>query len=473
VKGFIGLDLGSTAMKAVLISESGEVLDSAGERIVFRESDQIAIREIDTDDYFNRIFKLLKRMSSQVEEVRAVSWVAASGNLLFLSPTGTPLTPLISWLDTSPLSSNLTAEDAGFTDEEIYTTVGWPFTLQFPFGRLFWLHQQRPDLFSEHNRVCMNNDYLGELLTGQWAVDASTATTFYMYDQQKIRKHLPFIKAVGLEPEQVPEIYPVGHRLGSVTQETAEATGLQTSTEIVLGSFDHPGAARALQLHASSQLMFSCGTSWVGCVILPDRETGLQKRMLIDPYESKNGGNWFGMFSLTSIGQFFDAWVIDFMKFTGFTEGNPFKEFDALAIKCRKEDPVPVIDPIANSLTHNLFDKLCTTWEVSAIARGVLEGVVFRMKKLVIEKGIELNTLAEILLVGGPTESAVWPEIIADVFQKKVVIRFGKTAGAVGAAVIAARGIGYDLKPDCEAIEIVPNRLVSADLEARYVLSCG
>ena len=473
MKGYIGLDLGSTAIKAVLISEAGEVLDTAGERIVFKDSEAAAIREIDPEKYFHRIFSLLKHMSRQVEEVRAVSWVAASGNLLFINKTGTPVTPIISWLDTTPVSSGLTAEDAGLTDKEIYTTVGWPFSLQFPLGRLFWLNRQRPELFSSGNLVCMNNDYLGRLLTGKWAVDNSTATTFYMYDQQKMQKHLPFIEAAGLDPEQVPEVYPVGHKLGSVTKRAAEETGLSTSTEIILGSFDHPGAARALQLSTASQLMFSCGTSWVGCVLLPDRKTGLQKRMLIDPYESNDGGEWFGMFSLTSIGQFFDTWVIDFMKFTGFTEGDPFKQFDALAMECGCgiEDQVPIINPLTNPSTPALFETLCAAWEISAVARGVLEGVVFRMKKLVIEKGIDIGTLAEILLVGGPTESSVWPQIIADIFQKKVVIRFGKTAGAVGAAVIAAGGAGYDLHPYCKAVVIKPNLQKAADLEARYKLS--
>ncbi len=472
VKSFIGLDLGSTATKAVLVSGSGEILDSAGERIVFKQSDQTNIREIEIDDYYNHIFKLIHRMSSQVDEVQAVSWNTASGNLLFLDPSGIPLTPIISWLDTRPVDSGLTAEDAGFTEDEIYTTVGWPFTLQFPFGRLLWIKQKTPDLLSSNNRVCMSNDYLGELITGNWAVDNSTATTFYMYDQQKMKKHLPYITSVGLEPGQLPEVHPVGYKLGSVTQKAAAITGLQEATEIVLGSFDHPGAARALQLTASSQLMFSCGTSWVGCVVLPDRETVLRKRMLVDPYESRNGGSWFGMFSLVSIGKYFDNWVTEFMKFTNFSRENLFRKFDLLAIKWGEKDPVPIIDPIENPLTRSLFNKLCGSWKVSAIARGVLEGVVFLMKKLTIEKGIEIDTLAEILLVGGPTESDIWPQIIADVFQKKVVIRFGETAGAVGAAVIAAKGVGTDLRPTCEPIEIIPNKRVAEILENRYLLFC-
>ena len=95
VKGFIGLDLGSTATKAVLVSESGEILDLEGERNVFKQSDQTNICEFEIDDYYNRIFKLIRRMSSQVDEVQAVSWNSASGNLIFLDPSGIPITPII------------------------------------------------------------------------------------------------------------------------------------------------------------------------------------------------------------------------------------------------------------------------------------------------------------------------------------------------------------------------------------------
>jgi xylulokinase len=481
VKGFIGLDLGSTAVKGVLISDDGNVLASAGERVRFKDSDNPAVKEIDPVIYYNQIYSVIKELSQSDITIAAISWVAASGNLIILNDSFEPVTPIYSWMDTTADDGSVSAADTGFTAEDIYRTVGWPFTCQFPLGRLFWIKHNRKELLEEHNYIAMSNDYLGYLLSGCWAVDNSTGTTFCLYDQEKMEKNLSFLSALGLSERQISPILPSGSVLGPVLSQAAkssalsESLALSESTAVVLGSFDHPGAARALGLHSPKQLMLSCGTSWVGCTILKSREEGLERGMLIDPYETQNGGSWFGMFSLPGAGSYFDSWFTAFMKCIAAgdevqldADTNAYALFDNLAMECDPHDTLPVIDPISSKCTAELLESLVSSWDIRAVARSILEGIVFHFRHLMEQKELGIDKYDEILLVGGPTDSPIWSQIIADLFQKQVVIQFGKSAGAVGAAKLAAWGVGFELKPISDIKRIMPVTADAEVLKARY-----
>ena len=474
MKYVIGLDLGSTAVKGVAITEAGEIMSVERETIEFGQGTRQSVYELPVDDYVQLLCSLLGKLIAKRHALASIAWVTAGGNLILLDKQGRALAPMMSWLDKRPLDGSIDQELAAIPASEVYRTVGWPLAPQFPLGRLLWIRKNHPELLHKARRVCMNNDYLGHYLTGIWALDDSTATTFYLYDQVKKTVSREQLALAGLHSEQISPLLPSGARLGPLTPEVCRRYSLDcgAAPEVVLGSFDHPGAARATGLRKLSQLMFSCGTSWVGCMVLPDRETGLERQLLLDPFTSSSGGSWFGMFSEAGLGRHFDSWVSEFL--ARFRPGSSLdlRLFDQLASRADGSG-VPIVDPVQQPLDDALYAQLDGMYSSEAIARAVLEGVVFRFKLLMQTKGLSIDNVDEIFLVGGPTESSLWPQIIADCFERPVLIRFGQTAGAVGAALMAAGGIGMRLELQERTKTVTPDPARFDELRDRFAGFCA
>ncbi len=476
---FIGLDLGSTAIKGVVVSGEGKVLGTAEARIQKIESGDETAFEIDPELFIDAVFGIIRQLSSGRENIKAISWVSASGNILLLDEKNQPCAPMISWLDTRPLDGSVEESLSGIPVEAVYGIVGWPFSWQFPFGRLLWLRENRPELMRRTLRICTSNDYLGYRLTGTWAIDNSTATTLYVYDQVGKRKNASFIGLLGLKPEMFSDLREVGTLQGRIRAGACSRTGLNENTQVFLGSFDHPGAARALNIHSQRQLLVSCGTSWVGLVTLPDRNAGIRRNMLLDPYESGSGGAWCGIFSLTAIGKTFDSWVAETFRRCGkwpelfSANGNAdmaelFRIMNHEAGIVDPRDAIPVLDMRGMKPDAGSLGTLLGHHSPGKIFRALMECTAFEFKKLLHEKEVDLGAIDEISMVGGPTESPVWRQILADVLAKPVSIRFGKTAGAVGAAIIAANGAGFRLEMKEAGMRIDPDRNSVSMLEERY-----
>jgi len=470
MSNFIGLDLGSSAVKAVLMQHDGKILDVRNREISFLPHVDPEVLEIDSNYYYDTIFQIIKDLGSQVDAVDSISWVTAGGSIILFDGDQNQLTPIVSWMDKRSLRTAAKLDSYGITQTDYYQKVGWPFSPNFPLGKLIWLKEEYPGIFSRIDRVCMTNDFLGLKLTNSWFIDESTAATMNFYDQEQKTLNEYFVKSVGLSNRNFPQMLKVGATYGDISTIGIESTDLQKTTRIIVGSFDHPGAARAVGLHRKNQLLLSCGTSWVICRILPDRNYGLENGCLIDPYtSSEDGGSWFGMVSVSKLGMVFNRWAtIVSLVAIGAESRNRFKDVDTLAEDCDPADAIPVIDILEESPTEEYISYLVHKFTAKHVARSLLESVVFCIKRRMIEKCIDLDSYDEVFLAGGPAESDIWPQIIADVLQKTVKVTYGKYAGAVGAARIAASGIGVVIEPTGVGKICLPNVDIQAAVDVRF-----
>ena len=480
---FIGLDLGSTAIKGVAVSAAGQIVASASTAIQRLPAADSACFEIDPEAFIISIFKLIAQLSSGSGKVRGISWVSASGNVLLLDDENMPLAPMISWLDERPLDGSIEAAFSSIDPDQVYRTVGWPLSRQFPFGRLLWLRKNQPDLLGRCTRICTGNDWLGLRLTGNWVIDRSTGSTMYVYDQMAVKKHEANLASLGLAPELFPELLESGTSFGRIRAEAQSATGLDESSEAVLGSFDHPGAARALGIHRPDQLLLSCGTSWVGLVVLPDRTAGLDARLLLDPYESGSGGKWCGMFSLMGIGKRIDAWfdtifavgqkLIPELKqdsAAGTAAGtqSKFVLMNQLAAAVDPSGSIPEIDLAAMRPEQPRVVSMLSGFGPGAVFRGLMESTAFEFRRMLEERWPLSESMKEVMMVGGPANSLIWRQIVADAMNRPLAVRFASHAGAVGAAMMAARGTGYKLDMLEPVVQIQPDPKASRIMDGRF-----
>ena len=386
---FIGLDLGTGAAKGVLYDGSKIVAGDSTASSFIRNGNAV---EYDPQEHWQGIYGLICKLAAQAPEpVRAISMCAASGNTLITDKNGNPRSNIVSWLDERKESC---------PDENIHEIVGWPWVGGFPFAHLLRMRREEAELFEGDFRVCMNNDWLYFLLTGNFILDHSSATPFYMQDQRTFTYYKPYLEMLKLTEKNLSKLVPCGTIAGNLKKELA-APNLNSDTLIVAGSFDHPAAARALNVVNPDEMLLSCGTSWVG--FRPSKERLIREGCLCDPYMIHENGCYGEIISWGKVGLELDAWLAEHYP----DKETRYQQFNDDAMSCGKAR-----------------DKM------------------LEMARTFKQKAFPDVKFKRIVLAGGPSESPAWRKYIAEVWDCSIDISiYRKYTGAVGAAMLAMKGI--------------------------------
>jgi xylulokinase len=426
----IGLDLGTTGLKGVLMDRQGRVRAGA-------EADTCLLHpaegrvEVDPGGHRDAVYGVIRTLADAAGgRVSALAMAGATGNTLLTDAAGTPLTPIINWMDRRAERNPPRALD-GLTAREVARIVGWPCVTTFPLAHLAWLREHEAAAWGMAAHIGMAADWLIHDLTGRWIMDHSTATTFHLQDQVSGTWYDPFLQRLGIAPGQLSALCDSAAPIGPLTAEAARELGLTTQTVVFSGCFDHPAAARAAGVMRSGQLLLSCGTSWVGFLPHPDRGALLEAGLLCDPFLSARGGPWGGIFSVPAIGRTIDRYVTEVIA-PGVA--SRWAVFDRLAARSA---------PGAGGLTLDLREPVR---RIDAppehVSRAVMEGAA----RLLAEKLDNLRAhglqYRDAVMVGGPSQSAVWADMLAG-FTGLSLSRGGRAAGARGAAMLAGIGAGW------------------------------
>lgn len=445
MKVLLGVDLGTSAYKAVALTIDGGTLARGSVRTSHRQPAPGQV-QFSAEEHFRRLCRLLRGVSGRLPPGATpvgLCLAGANGNTLLLDARYRPLAPAISWLDTRA-GDDFRALLPGITPEEVRATVGWGWSKRFPLTELAWLRRQRPALYRKARYVALDTAYYHHRLTGRLALDHSSATTFFLQDQTQRRWHAPFLQALDLEPAALPDLVATGARIGGLTRSAARATGLPAGLPVVAGSFDHPSAALGAGVLAPGDLLLSCGTSWVGFAPTEDRDGALASGMIVDPF-LQPGGPWGAMFALTAVGTIIDRYLTTVFPLPqARTSIQRYRRFDAAAGLIRPGQEGPPIDPLLPLPADRAARRrLCRGSSPAQLSRRLMAGVALALRRrlnAVSRSGFEPN---RITMVGGPSRSPIWPQIVADVLGRELWVGGGQNAGAVGAALRGGLGLGY------------------------------
>lgn len=440
----IGLDIGTSSVKGVLMSKEGKIQKTARGTFAYTKLENGGL-EITADDFTAVCCSIIKELAEATEKpVLGICASSASGNLLVLDKNNRPVTPIFNWQDQRVATE--VKEILGEIDlDELYGRVGWPFDQKtFPLALLCYVRIHTPKKLSDCGMVCMSTEYLYYKLTGRWGISPSAGTPFYLLDQ-RTGKYIPeLLDRLDICESQLPPVMPCGKILGGVTEEGAKITGLTVGTPIVLGSFDHPSAARGVGVSKEGEMLLSCGTSWVGFVPVTDRNKAIEAKLLVDPFLSADGGNWAAMFSLPSLSERIRLYVNRYID----TSENAYHILSDLAAKSVSGANGLCICPVEEPNDDKVAG--CSTED---IARAIMEGTVRLLKKKLDELAERNMKAASAVMVGGPSVDPMWHKLIEEICGVKVRVLHGAHAGAVGAAMLAGIGVGiYQDEAEADAI---------------------
>lgn len=435
----IGLDMGTSSVKAILMTTDGKVQKVARGVFNYTRFPNGGI-EISAEEYSRVCIRAIKELADSADgDVIGICASSASGNLLVLDKQNKPMTGIINWQDKRV--GNEAREVLGDIDvDALYRQIGWRFGFKtFPLAQLCYIKKHQPEIIENCGMVCMSTEYLYWRLTGKWGISTSAGTPFFFIDQVKGAYIQELLDVLGIDESKMPPVMGAGEMLGSITKEMAEVTGLNEGTPVVLGTFDHPSAARGVGVLNEGELLLSCGTSWVAFFPVEDREKAINAKILVDPFLSTKGGCWGCMTSVSSISQRIWLYVSIYID----DSENAFPTLSSLAAKC---------EPGAGGLRINPKeepdDKEILSYSKEQIARAIMEGTVNLLKERLDNlKGQGISAKSAVM-VGGPSEDPMWIRLIEEMCGISVKVIHGQYAGAVGAATLAGIGAGLYIVED-------------------------
>ncbi len=448
----IGLDVGTTATKALLFTPDGRIAASATEpyKLITGSSGEV---EQDPEAMWQAVVAALKKLSKSLrngDHILAISQSSQGGTTIPVSEKMEPIGNAISWMDQRSHEEKALI-DEHFGAEKLRMLTGWPLINGLPLQHIVWMRNKRADLFARTRFFLFVNDFIGYRLTGDLFMDPSNASITQLFNVEKKDWEETILEFAGISQSQLSPVSESGIVVGALTDEAARLTGLPSKTPVVNGAHDQYCSAVGLGVTEPGLVQLACGTAWVLLAVPESLEIGLASGMAISCHAASN--RWGGLHSLGGIGVCME-WALDHL---WENEKNTIGRQKALALMdegIAAESPPGANGvlylPVAGGhgegygLSPGGFFEMSVHSSRYDMARAVMETVAFELRSALedfAKRGMRVKLMKA---TGGGANSRIWQQIVADVTQIPVEMPVSSQSASWGAAVLAAMGVGAE-----------------------------
>lgn len=433
----LGIDIGTTATKAVLLHTDEGVLAQA-ERSVSLHADQVGWAEEEVDDWWANVVSLCRELVPG-HDIAAVGVSGMVPCVVLQDEHGRPLRRSIQQND-----ARATAEIAELTGElasaRVLERTGSAVTQQSVAPTLRWLQRHEPETWARTRTVAGSYDTIVRLLTGERSVESNWALESGLFDLETGDWAPDIVAAVDLDPALLPPVRRPDAVVGLVTQAAAAATGLPAGTPVVAGSADHVASAFAAGLVREGDLLVKLGGA--GDILLTTAHPLVDRRLYLDFH--LRPGLYLPNGCMATSGSFirwFQAWMAG---------GEALERLDVeaaasgpgaggvVALPYLLGEKTPLHDPDA----RGAFVGLSLSTTRGDLFRAVLEGIAFGFRHH-LDVFAELGqTPRRVRVTNGGARSKLWVQVTADVIGLPLETLAVNPGSALGAAFAAGMGVG-------------------------------
>lgn len=443
----LGLDVGTSGVKAILVSANGDVVASATTPLTL-STPRPGWAEQDPDEWWNASVRSIQNLLAQRAGARVAS-IGISGQMhssVFLDAGGKVIRPALLWCDgrTTAECREITERAGG--EARLRDMVSNPALEGFTLPKVLWLRKHEPDAFARLATVMLAKDYIRYRLTGAIATEPSDASATLMYDTARLRWSDDVMNAVGLSMALLPPVGGSSEVLGRVTPDVATLSGIGKGTPVVGGGADNACGAAGVGVLSPGEAVASWGTS--GTVLAPMSEPRVDPQLRAHTFCHVAPNTWYVMGVVLTAGGAF-AWFRDQLA-RELAASNADKLLDDEAASVAPgADGVTFLPylqgertPHRDASARGAFIGLTLAHTRAHMTRAVLEGICFALRdsvSILQELGM---TLDHLLLTGGGAKSAFVRQLQADVYGLPVTVVNREEGPAYGAALLAAVGAG-------------------------------
>jgi xylulokinase len=452
---FLGIDIGTSGVKAIIVDESDREIASAVAPLAVQRP-QPLWAEQDPEAWWGATCAALDALAAQgPERMGQVVAIGLSGQMLgvtLLDAADRPIRPALLWND-----GRATAECAALREEvaDFIDLTGASPMPGFPAPKLLWLARHEPQAIVRTRRVLLTKDYVRLRLTGEAVSDLADGSATLLMETEAGRWSARLAEVCGISTDHLPRLVESGAVGGVLRAELAQRWGLRAGIPIAGGGGDNMCGAVGAGVVRRGDAAISLGTSGVFFVandrFVPARGQGMHThRHAVSGLYGHNGCVLSAAAAL--------AWIMEIVKADDATAFLAAIEAAALA-----PDAVPVFTPYLtgertpydDAAATATFSGLRIGMDAVHLGRAVLDGVAFALADCRDALAAAGAPIARLVLVGGGARSAYWARIIATVLGESLSIPAQAALGpALGAARLARQAVGGALVAG-EAEEVV------------------
>jgi len=451
---YLGIDIGTTATKSVLIDGKGKVISSisSGHKLITPKPNWA---EQDPEDWYRAVKITIRKILSESEiEPENIKGVGLSGQMhgsVFLDKDNNVIRPAILWCDQRTKNECSYIKEV-IGKEKIIEITKNPVLAGFTLPKIIWLKNKEPENFENVKMVLLPKDYIRFRLTGEFATEVSDASGTVMFDVAERKWSKEIIEKIGLDFEYIPECFESEVVSGRVNNIGAKETGLKSGTPIVGGAGDNAAGALGSGIVEPGLIFSTIGTS--GVVFAYSNEPVADKFNRLHTFCHAVKGKWHVMGVMLSAGGslrwFHDNIAQDLVKEA---EEKRADSYDWILRKCQDIPPgaeglffLPYLSgertPYPDPDAKGVFIGLSLKHTKDHMAKAVIEGITFGMRdslELIKKMGIKTN---QIRISGGGSKNRYWRQLQANIYGQPVNMVNADEGPAYGVALLAAVGTG-------------------------------
>ncbi len=461
----MGIDLGSTSLKAVIYDLDGKAA-AAGSRpteLVHPDEKHPEWAVWQPEQIWGDTAAAVRDAVSKLDDPRQIKAVAVTGmgmDGVPIDESGRWLYPFISW-HCPRTGPQLQWWKDHIGAEKTFATTGNTLWHICSALRILWMAEHEPEILARTDKWLLIEDFLNFMLCGRRATDYSMASCTMLFDQHKLSWSHEMLRASGIDGRLLADAYPSGTVLGEVTSEAAKATGLPEGTTVVLGGHDHICGTLPVGAFRPGVVLDVIGT-WES-VLIAMAEPGLTP-------ELQKTGMWVqthvarGRYAASAANVAADMLEWYRKQFgaearqKAQTEGG--SDWDHLMAEAKDSPPgarrvmfLPHMSgtnsPVVDNRSLGAFVGLSNLATAGDVLRAIIEGLDYQFLDIVttVEENLG-KRLDKFIAVGGATRNEFWMQNKADVLGRPIEVPDVEEATPLGAAILA--GIGVRLFRDEE-----------------------
>lgn len=469
---FIGVDLGTSAVKLLLMDEKGKI-----RKIVSKEYPLYfphpGWSEQKPEDWFAQSMAGIKELVSECDrsQVKGISFGGQMHGLVALDEKDEVIRPAILWND------GRTGKQTDYLNDVIGKEKLSKYTANIAFAgftapKILWMKENEPENFARICKIMLPKDYLAYRLSGTFCTEYSDASGMLLLDVEHKCWSREMMEICGVTEEQLPKLYESWEPVGCLKPEIAEELGLPADVKVIAGAGDNAAAAVGTATVGDGGCNISLGTS--GTLFISSREFGVDENNALHSFAHADG-NYHLMGCMLSAASCNKWWMDEILKTTKYQEEQAgitkLGENQVFYLPYLMGERSPHNDPDARAAFIGM--SMDTTREDMTLA--VLEGVAFGLRdSLEVARSIGVDP-DRTKICGGGAKSPLWRKIIANVMNMKVDIIESEEGPGYGAAILAAVGCGVFPSVEEAAKQLVkvvateePDPELAAKYEERY-----
>ena len=467
---FIGIDLGTSAAKLLLVDETGAILNEVTKEypLSFPEP---GWSEQAPEDWWKACLEGVPELLKGFDGAQ-VAGIGAGGQmhgLVALDERDAVIRPAILWND------GRTGEEVEYLNGEIGKARLSELTANIAFAgftapKILWMRRHEPENFARIRKIMLPKDYINYMLTGVHCCDYSDASGMLLLDVEHKRWSKEMLELCGISEEQMPRLFESFEVVGSLRPEAAAALGLPESVKVVAGAGDNAAAAVGTGVVGAGGCNLSLGTS--GTVFISSDHFGVDPNNALHAFAHADGGyHLMGcMLSAASCNKWFCDEILK-------TTDYPAEQAEISDDKLGRNRVffLPYLmgerSPINDVCARGTFTGMSMDTTRSDLVQAVLEGVAFAIRdSFEVARSLGLD-IPSSKLCGGGAKSPLWRKIFANVLGIPLEMVKTEQGPGYGGAMLAMVGCGRYESVQAAAdalVEVASVTEPDPELTARY-----